>query len=310
MSRALILAKAESQYGVDPTPTGADDAILTTLPTFEVVGRSIERTVVKSSFGKIGVINVGEGLKITFGVEVAGSGTPTTPPRIAPLLKALSFTQTIDADSVDYAPNSDLDTASCTIYFYYAGKLHKMLGCVAESMKLDAKANEYCMLEFSLTGIYAGDHATETAMATATYLQQTPPVFRSASLAFGGYAALCSAVAVEVTNTLGKSIDVNQANPITRYRVTEREVKGSLDPEVVALSSFNPWTLWAGSTAGALGFTIGSAAGNRLVVSMPNAMPTDPPKYTERETIPTYTYPFVATTTLSVANNELALSFT
>src|SRR5512139_388598 len=102
MSKALILAKTEgASYGVDAAPVKTTDAILTTLPKFSVVGKTIERNVVMGTFGSLGRVNIGEGLKISFGVEIAGSGTATTPPRIGPLLQSVGFTQTIDADSVD-----------------------------------------------------------------------------------------------------------------------------------------------------------------------------------------------------------------
>lgn len=309
MSRALILAKTEANYGVDPTPAAATEAILTTLPTFEVVGKSIMRKPVLAHFGQIGVVNIGEGLKISFQVEVAGSGSATTPPRIGPLLKSMAFTEAIDADSVDYTPNSTIDTVGCTIYFYYNGRLHKLLGCVGESMKIACKANEYATIDFSMIGLYAGAHATDVSVPSPTYLQGSPPIFKSAAVTIGAYSPLVSALEIEVANTIGKSISANAANPVTRYRVTQRAVKGSLDPEVVALSTWNPWTLWEASTAAAIGATVGASVGNRMIISMPNAQPSDAPKYAERETIPTYAYPFVAATTLAAGDNELTLSF-
>jgi hypothetical protein len=308
--RALILAKTEGTYGADATPAKATDAILTTMPTFEVVGKTIARKMVMPHFGEIGRVNIGEGLKIAFQCEVAGSGTNTTPPRISALLKSCGFTETIDADSVDYAPNSTIDTVGCTIYFYVDGRLHKMLGCVGESLKINAKANEYATMDFSMVGLYAGAHATDVALPSdPTYLQGSPPVVKSAGVAIGAYSPLASALDIELANTVGRSISVNAANPVTRYRITNRTVKGSLDPEAVALSAFNPWSLWEAGTASAIAMTIGSAAGNRLVIGIPVAQPSDSPKYGERETIGTYTYAFGANVTLAAGNNELTLSF-
>lgn len=309
--RALILAKTEgANYGVDPTPVKASDAILTTMPTFEVVGKTITRKPVLPHFGEIGRVNIGEGLKIAFQCEVAGSGTATTPPRIGPLLISSGFTQAIDADSVDYTPNSTLDTTGCTIYFYVDGRLHKMLGCVGESVKISAKANEYATIDFSMVGLYAGSHATDVALPSdPTFLQGSPPVVKSAAVTIGAYSPLASALELELANTIGKSISVNAANPVTRYRITNRSVKGSLDPEAVALSVWNPWSLWDAGTASAIAMTIGASAGNRMLISVPVAQPSDAPKYGERETIGTYQYAFGANVTLAAGNNELTLSF-
>lgn len=309
--RALILAKTEgANYGVDAVPVKASDAILTTMPTFEVVGKTIARKMVMPHFGEIGRVNIGEGLKISFQCEVAGSGAATTPPRIGPLLISSGFTQAIDGDSVDYTPNSLFDTVGCTIYFYVDGRLHKMLGCVGESVKLNAKANEYATLDFSLIGLYAGTHVTDVALPDdPTYLQGSPPVVKSAGVVIGAYSPLASALDLELSNTVGKSISINAANPVTRYRVTNRSVKGSLDPEATVIATWNPWSLWDAGTASAITLTVGSSPGNRMILSVPVAQPSDAPKYGERETIGIYQYSFAANVTLAAGDNEMTLSF-
>ena len=73
-NRALILAKAESSYGVDPIPTTAANAILTDLPEVDVVMKKLDRLNVKAFFGNRPAINIGEAIKISFSTEVKGSG--------------------------------------------------------------------------------------------------------------------------------------------------------------------------------------------------------------------------------------------
>lgn len=307
--RALILARSENVYGTDPTPANNTHAILTTEPTFEVIGKTIARNVVMSTFGTIGRVNIGEGLRISFTTELAGSGNNATAPRIDPLLKAMSFTGNTGANNTIYTPNSDFNTASCTIYFYYDGRLHKLMGCVGESMKINAKASEFGTIEFTMRGLYASDHASDVALPVGSYNQAAPPVCRSANVVIGAYTPVAQALSLEVTNTVSPSYDINSANAVTRVRVTQREVKGTLDPEVVALSSWNPWTLWHNATESNISLTIGNATGNRLVITANNAQPSDPPKYSARENIPVYTYGFVCNVTLTAGNTELNLTY-
>jgi hypothetical protein len=308
--RALILAKIEGTYGTDPTPTKVADAILTTMPTFEVVGKSIERKIVMPHFGSIGRVNVGEGLKISFQTEVAGSGTATVAPRISPLLVAAGFTEAVTSKA-SYTPNSLLDSVGCTIHFYVDGRLHHMHGCVVESMKITAKAGEYATIDWSLIGKYDGAHASDVALPTdPTYLQPAPPVFKSAVITIGAYSPLISAMEISVTNTIGKSYSANAAVPITRYRITNRAIKGSMDPEAPVVATWNPWTLWDATTVAAIAAQIGATTGNILTISVPAAHPTDSPKYQDRETIGTYQYGFSGDVTVTAGNNELVLEFT
>ncbi len=310
MSKALVLAKIEGTYGVDASPAKASDAILITTPKFSVLGRSLEREVVMATFGQLGRVNVGEGLGMTIGVELAGSGTATVAPRIGPLLQAMSFTETAGTANVVYAPNSDVDTKGCTIYFYYNDRLHKLVGCVGESLKISAKAGEYARAEFTMRGLYAGTHASDATTPTdPTYLQAAPPVFKSAGLTVGTYSPVLSSLDLEVTNTVGASRDANAAGGVTRYRVTQRKVTGTVVVEAKALSAWNPWTIWDAATAAAIAGTIGTAAGNRIVISIPNAQPADPPEYTETDGVVFYSYKFAPSVTLTQGNNELTLTF-
>lgn len=71
---ALLLAKRETNYGVDALPTAAQNAILCELPEFEVMGKKLELADVKSFFGGRSVINVGTGLKVSFTTAIRGCG--------------------------------------------------------------------------------------------------------------------------------------------------------------------------------------------------------------------------------------------
>lgn len=312
-NKALILAKVETVYGTDPVPTAAANAILSSVPTIEILGAKRDRNVVLPYYGKLPPINVGEGIKITFSVELRGAGAvPSTPPRIGALIRACNFTETIDAtlglEFTKYDPNSAENGESVTIYFYRDGRLHKALGCVG-SFKMSAKLNDIAKLDFEFTGLYAGAHASDVATPAPTYGDMAiAPLFRSASFTVAAYAALIDALNLDIGNKTSKRSDANTATGTYRYFISDREVKGDCDPEVVALTSFNPWSLWDASTPGALSVTIGSAAQNRCIVTMPSVVP-EIPKYGGREEILTYAYSFTSHPTLTAGNNEISIKF-
>ena len=165
-------------------------------------------------------------------------------------------------------------------------------------------------MDFEFTGLYGGPaQITDTAMATPTFGDAAkPPILRSASFSVHSYAALIDALNLEVGNQIAKRTDANSATGIYRYFIQGRDVKGDCDPEVVALSTFNPWNLWDQSTEGALTVTVGSTAGNRCIIAMPKIVP-DMVKYGAREGTLIYAYPFTAHPSLTAGNNEISVKF-
>jgi len=314
VSRALILAKIETAYGVDSNPAPSSDALLTTKPEIEVVGATKPRDVVLPYYGKIAGINVGESLKISFSVEARGSGTADVAPRIGQLLRACNFTQTVTTGTqVDYDPNSAQDGESVTIYFYRDGILHKMLGCVG-TFKITCKALEPVKFDFEFFGLYAGTHASSVAFPTGISYDAPsiiPPVFRNAAFnlwSIGAGNAIIESFSVDIANTINKRSDANAATGIRRWFVSGREVKGECDPEVIALGTYNPFALWDATTAGSITATIGSVAGNRLIITLPNVV-KNVPKYGDREGILTYNISFTSHPTLTAGNNEIKIRF-
>jgi len=309
--KSLILAKTEVNYGVDPVPVPATDAILCAPVSFEIQGRSLERDVVLPTFGKLSPANVGEAIKLTIPVEVRGAGGAVDAvPRVGRLWRACNMTETINAAvSVQYDPNSTEDGESVTIYWYSDGILHKALGCVGKP-KISGKSGEYGKLVFEFMGIYAGTHATDQATPAATFGDAAnPPRFLSALFTILAYAGAIENFEVDLGNEIGKRVDANSVSGILRYFINDRAVKGSCDPRVVALSAFNPWTLWDGSTTGVITATFGSAVGNKVVVNLPNCTLTDAPKYGGREKERIYQLAFGAYPSLSAGNNEIRVTY-
>lgn len=90
--KKMILAKIESVYGTDPTPTGAANAILTkdlSIQTFQ--GNTVELNYDKPYLGNDKSLYTAPYTTVSFGVDVAGSGTAGTVPAYDPLLRACGF---------------------------------------------------------------------------------------------------------------------------------------------------------------------------------------------------------------------------
>lgn len=306
-NKALILAKIETVYGTDPTPTGAANAILCGNVAYDVVESKIERTNIKPTFGALRFVNIGEGQKLSFEVELKGSGAAGTAPEIGPLLRACSFTQVINAGvSAVYTPNSAGSAGeSVTLYYYVDGLLHKITGARGSVSLSDAKVNQYAKLKFDFTGIYGGP--VPAALVTPTFNSAIPPIFRGASFTFDTYAAIIDGISIEVKNDVAKRVDVNSATGILEWFVKERAVSGKIAPEMVLPATKDFWGMWSGGSAYAMTATIGAAAGNRCVITAP-AVQLDKPKYGERESIVTLDLGLTLAPT-AAGNDEIVLTF-
>lgn len=91
-----ILWKVESVYGTDPVPTGAANAILCTQPdVVPIEGQTVPRDLLRSFFGNSEQLPSAVFSRVTFQVEMAGSGAAGTAPAWGPLVRSCGFAQTL-----------------------------------------------------------------------------------------------------------------------------------------------------------------------------------------------------------------------
>ncbi|WKZ32925.1 MAG: phage tail tube protein [Thermodesulfobacteriota bacterium] len=306
-SKAVVLVKLEAGgYGVDPVPTAAANAILCSAPEVESLGRRIERANVKPHYGAQTGFNIGEGVKVSFTTELKGSGALGVAPEIGPLLRACNFTETVTPDTqVDYDPNSDASTGeSVTIYFYRHNILHKVSGCRG-TFGVELKAGEYGNVKFDFTGLWQGP-VDQNIPADPVFNETDPARVLSAAFAIDGYAAVIENFKFDAGNEIARRNSANAATGILEYFIKGRSIKGECDPEAVALATKNFWSMWETSAQVALSATVGSAAGNKCVITAPKVQ-LDVPKYGDRENILTYALPIIFTP--DAGNDEISLSF-
>lgn len=305
-SKAVVLVKLETGgYGVDSEPTAAANAILCSAPEIEALGRRLERANVKPYYGAQIGFNIGEGVKVSFSVELKGSGALGVAPEIGPLLRACNFTQTVTPDTkVDYKPSSDPSSESVTVYFYRHNILHKVVGCRG-TFGVELKAGEYGTVKFDLTGLWQGP-VDENIPAAPVFNATDPARFLSAAFTIDDYEAVIENFKFDVGNEIARRSDANAETGILEYFIKERAIKGEIDPEAVALETKDFWSMWETSDRVALAATVGGTAGNKCVITAPKAQ-LDLPKYADRENILTYALPIIFTP--DAGDDEIQLSF-
>lgn len=99
--KRAILAKIETTYGVDPIPTGAANAILMSNITVSPMEMNLQqRNNIKAYLGNNPSVLAAIYAKLSFDVEIAGSGAAGTVPGYGPLLRACGLSETILATAV------------------------------------------------------------------------------------------------------------------------------------------------------------------------------------------------------------------
>lgn len=265
--KTTLLGKIEATYGVDAAPTAALNAIRARNVQFKEIGEELVRDFDRSSLSPLPHV-IGEKYgELSFETELKGSGAAGTPPEIGPCFRSCGFAETIiPATSVAYDPSS-ASFSSGTFYAYRDGILHKFLGARGTA-DFDLPVGKYGLAAWKLQGLYVP--VADAALVAGTYNATLPPVIVSAAFSVGGYSAVATKLAISLANELAFRKDLNSANGIREILITGwAERGGSFDPEAVLEATHPFFGNWAAGVQAALTVTIGSAAGNRCVVTGP-----------------------------------------
>lgn len=274
--RSLMLAKIESTYNTDPTPTGGSNAILVENLQWSHEGvRRHERAGVKPTMAPLKSLHGGSLIGFTFDVEIKGSGTAGTAPELGPLLQCCGFEETVVAStSVTYTPTSDpTEHKSVTVYAYEDGTLYKVTGCRG-SFTVDLTTGAAGKLSFKLTGHL--NAKSDTSIATPTFLSTVPPVCLGAAFAIDSYSAIISKVGIDPGITVATPDNIAATDGYGEIRITGMAPTFTVDPEQTLLATYDWIANWQDNSTGAMTTgTIGSTAGNRYTITAPAAVYTE-----------------------------------
>lgn len=99
--KRVVLAKIETTYGVDSTPTGSANAILLrNLSITPIESDFVGRDLVRPYMGNSEQLPVGIRVLCDFEVEMVGGGTAGVAPAFGPLLRACALAETLTAAAV------------------------------------------------------------------------------------------------------------------------------------------------------------------------------------------------------------------
>lgn len=277
--KKTILAKIETTYGVDPTPTGAANAILVRdLEIMPLEADYVDRALIRTYIGASENLPANVRTSIKFKVEMAGSGAAGTAPAWAPLLRACGRSETLVASTTATYAGISAAFESVTIYFNIDGVFHKMLGCLGNPV-FDFPNKGIPTIEFTFVGIYVA--VADAAAPTPTYSGFIKPLTvgnqNTTPFTLHGYSALASALSIDIGNTVEFRSLIGGAE---RVYIGDRATTGSVTIEATTVAAKDWFAICKAATIGALDITQGTVAGNKVQVTSSGVQLTNP-RYTE-----------------------------
>src|SRR5688572_27162630 len=196
----LLLAKAETTYGTDPTPSSASNVIAVARGqvTIDQQAESINRNILDGGYGRVNGINALPMTNLRFRTELRGnrvagasnsdisSGEAANAIEIHPLLLGCDLAATYVAESSDgardgfvyYQPTIPTDAGTgVTFWFYSEGKLYKVTGGKGNIENIGIEAGKFGFIDWSFSGMY--NAVTDSSIpASPTFLDTKPPAMQ------------------------------------------------------------------------------------------------------------------------------------
>ena len=305
--KRLILAKTESTYGTDPTPTGTANAILVrNLEITPLQADTVTRDLIRPYLGNSDQLLAQTRVEVTFEVELAGSGTAGTAPAYGPVLKACGLSETVVATtSVTYAPVS-ASFSSVTIYFHNDGIRHKVTGCRG-TFELNAEVGQIPVISFTMTGIY--NAPTDEALPSPTYANQAAPLIfkngNTSNFSIFSYSGCLQSLSFQLANEV---IYRELVGCTKESLIVNRAPAGDVVIEAPSIATKDFFTIATGSSTGSISFQHGGTAGNIVTFTTAQSDIANP-SYSDQDGIQMLNLPYVAVPT-SAGNDELSLAYT
>jgi hypothetical protein len=284
----VILAKLETSYGSDPTPTGAANAILVSDVTINpLTAANVPRDLVRGYFGGSEHLVGTAYLECSFSVELQGGGAAATAaPAWSPLLQACGFAAAATAGAYEHTPISAFGSnSSVTIYYYLDGELYKMLGARG-TFTIDLGMGARPVMKFRFIGKNGGLTATGNATPTLSAFK-TPVAVTDTNT--GDVTLGCTYTASSGTISSGtaytsKGVQIDIGNALNFHPllggetcdITARDASADLSLDLSAADAATFFSAVAANTMTSLGITHGSGTGYVVVIYAPNVQRIDP----------------------------------
>ena len=241
--KSLILAKVETTYGSDPTPTTASNAILAQDVEIKPIKAPIERPIQLATLMRKPSLAGEEYVEITFKAEITGSGSAGTAPRVGALLKGCGMSETVITGGSPYVAYRDASSSldSVAFYIYKGGRLFKAFGAVG-NVKGVFEAGQIGMLEFTFMGKKGAAPAITSIPTDAVYDDASGSVLicKNGTFSYNSKTTLITPMLdFDLQNVLTKRPNLAATEAVEGFFVGDRNIKMSINPETQVETSYD-----------------------------------------------------------------------
>lgn len=269
-----LLAKVETTYGTDSTPTAAANAMV--LQQVEVTPMEADRVEVprvRTYDAVTPVLLSGVRIAIAGTVDAAGSGTAGTPPGYAPLLRACGLAETIVAATrVDYTPVTR-GHESATLYNYADSEVHKGFGARGD-LTFSLAAKGLPSIRCAMQGLWVAPGAGGLPTADYSKFRDAEPADYEHTPTF-----TINGVAVPMqsfTLAMGNNVVHRDLVGKREIRITGRSSRVTTVFEAPESLAQNYYEMARSHARTSLALVHGKTAGNIVGVTTPKAQPLQP----------------------------------
>lgn len=264
--KAVLAMEIEAVEGVAETILPADGILVENIsftPAVEMHQRDPIRDNLSPWSSQPGLRQA----SVSFDVAMVGTSTPGVAPHWGKALRACGFGETIAVgEKIEYKPTTD-SIPSVTIGWWIDGKKYLTWGARG-TVTLKLENGKPGMLSFEFTGADWADY-DEVVLAGVTYECTIPPVFMSANLSIDAYAAILSAIEINMNNEIALRQDANSFSGHLSAQITARKPSLTMDPENVVKATFDFFGKWRDAEEMVFDTAIGEDAGNIIRITAP-----------------------------------------
>lgn len=282
MRKKVLAAKIETTEGTDASP-GATDAVLARdIEIMPMEGSDQDRGHDRPALGNAASIPFDLHMKMSFKVELAGSGVAGTAPAWGPLLRACGVAEVITAStSVAYNPISS-GFESMTLHLNIDETRYALVGARG-SCKIVINASAIPMLEFTFTGLWTKPSAV--ALPNEDVSDFLKPAMASKvntpTSTIGGTDHVFRNFALDLGNQVEGRFLIGAENIV----IVDKAERLEMQIEATGLGTLDPFELARTQSSVAIALTHGTVAGNIAALSIPAAQMQRPTGITEAQGI-------------------------
>lgn len=275
-----VLAKKEATYAATTTTfSTTTDAVQTSeLPT---IGISYvydgARPNSPSTAGSLPyVAPAGRFAEVNLVMEARGSGSAyvssaTTPPDVHPLLLSCGLTGSYSASQEwVYSPVGPCDAGeSAALVLYARGEVYTVIGG-RSTFALASDGASAATYTFDIQGLMSGS-VVDDNVASITYSTVLPPKTEDINLVLGTFTtAVVRSFNLVYGREISPRVDINTTDAHAGFAGGRRDMTFNVTIETPDETDFDIYSLQQNGTQFAVTFTIGSTAGNKITITLPN----------------------------------------